>query len=85
MKHRVCVRSRACAGPQAHTCAAAFWKGLPVTQRPLALDADGADGAWLVVQVYAAVCKPLGEKVAIKILDLERQDPDKLARAPTTF
>lgn len=32
------------------------------------------------LQVYKARCKPLDEIVAIKILDLERQDPGKLVR-----
>ena len=32
-------------------------------------------------QVSSAWCKPLNEMVAIKILDLERQDPGKLVRA----
>lgn len=31
-------------------------------------------------QVYRALCKPTNEIVAIKVLDLERQDPGKLAR-----
>jgi hypothetical protein len=38
-------------------------------------------GTALAPQVWKARCKPLDEIVAIKILDLERQDPGKLVRA----
>jgi hypothetical protein len=38
-------------------------------------------GRALRPQVYRALCKPTSEIVAIKILDLERQDPGKLVRA----
>jgi hypothetical protein len=34
-------------------------------------------GDW---QVYRALCKTTNETVAIKVLDLERQDPGKLVR-----
>ena len=37
-------------------------------------------GADFSSQVWRAKCKPLDEVVAIKILDLERQDPGKLVR-----
>jgi serine/threonine-protein kinase OSR1/STK39 len=37
-------------------------------------------GAARSPQVWRAKCKPLDEVVAIKILDLERQDPGKLVR-----
>jgi hypothetical protein len=39
----------------------------------------------VVLQVWRAKCKPLDEVVAIKILDLERQDPGKLVRQHTAF
>ena len=37
-------------------------------------------GQGVSAKVWRARCKPLDEIVAIKILDLERQDPGKLAR-----
>ena len=37
-------------------------------------------GTARIPQVWKARCKPLDEIVAIKILDLERQDPGKLVR-----
>jgi hypothetical protein len=35
--------------------------------------------------VYRALCKPTNETVAIKVLDLERQDPGKLVRSACTL
>lgn len=34
----------------------------------------------MCVQVYLAHCKTLDELVAVKVMDLERQDPGKLVR-----
>ena len=42
-------------------------------------------GTALAPQVWKARCKPLDEIVAIKILDLERQDPGKLVRRALCF